>query len=224
MIDAPSDFEAVNIVITRIEVRKSGPDTGWVTINNNANTYNVITLRNGLLAMIGNASVSSGSYSQIRIWFGSTSNVVIGGLPITLGLSSNIQSGLVLDHQMNVRVNAVCDLTLDFNIGQSIVASGTGQFTLNPVFRVQSNESAGNISGRIQPTNLQVRVWTIAGSDTVATMADTASGSFQLVAVPQGSFSIRFHPGRITFRDTTVAGVIVNANQTTNIGTVIIPG
>lgn len=225
MVDAPAIFDAVNLVVTRVEVHQSGADSasGWVVLKNTASTYNLLTFRNGQAALAGEASVSAGTYSQIRLIIGAGSNVVVGGVPFTLELDASIQNGLVIDHQFTVGAGASYDLTLDFNVAQSIILTLSGTYRLDPVIRVQPNETAGTISGTMFQVDAHTTIWTNAGSDTVSTTADTTNGSFKLMALPEGSYSVRFVSSISAYGDTTINGVVVQRRQDRNLGTVTLP-
>lgn len=69
MVDTPAGFDQVNIAVTRVEVHKVGADasSGWVVINNNAATYDLLTLRNGASVVLGNSSLDAGL--GIRFFF-----------------------------------------------------------------------------------------------------------------------------------------------------------
>ncbi len=69
MVDSPSGYEEVNIVVTRVEVHRSGSDSssGWFVINNNTATYDLLLLRNGASVVLGNHSLDAGHYTQIRV-------------------------------------------------------------------------------------------------------------------------------------------------------------
>jgi hypothetical protein len=222
MVDAPSAFDAVTIVITKVEVRRSPADTAWVTLNNSTQSYNVLSLRNGRVALIGNGNIAAGAYAQMRLTFGSNCTVVVDGAPVTLALAGSTQGGLVIEHTMNVTANATYEVTLDFNVNQSIREVGPA-YILDPVFRVQDNDSAGTVSGRVQPATAHVTVWAVVGGDTVSTVADTVQGNFQLMAVQRGTYDVNFTPAVTTSRDTTVVDVVVSARQITNVGTIVLP-
>jgi hypothetical protein len=225
MVDAPSLYDAVNIVVTSVEVHQAGADSvsGWVVINSTPSTYNLLELRNGANAILGSATLNAGMYTQIRLRIGAGSNVVVGGIPFPLEIPSGMQSGLKLNHPFTIQANATYELTLDFDADRSITLTGTGQYRLNPVIRLQANENAGSVSGTIFQVNSGTTVWTNVGSDTVATIADSTNGSFKLMALPEGSYSIRFEPSLGTYRDTTINGIVVQSRQDANLGTVALP-
>lgn len=224
--DSPSMvFDEVNIMVDRVEVHQAGADStgGWVTINSTPYTYDLLTLTNGQTAILGNATLAAGTYTQIRLIIDTGSNVVVAGVPFNLEIPSGMQTGLKLVHEFTIQANATTELTFDFDAARSVNLTGNGQYMLKPVIRVQSNDVSGSISGTVFQPDARAIVWTNVGGDTVSTAADTTNGSFRLVALPQGSYSVRFVPSSIAYADTTVNGVVVMGNHDTNLGTVILP-
>jgi hypothetical protein len=225
MTDAPGTFDAVNIVVMSVEVHAAGSDStaGWFTVNNTPHIYNLLDLANGRDTVVGTATLAAGTYTQIRLIIGSGSNVVIAGIPFNLEIPSGMQTGLKLNHPFTISANVTYELTLDFNAERSITLTGNGTYRLNPVIRVQSNDNAGTISGTVFQTGARATVWTNVGGDTVSTTADTLNGSFKLSALPEGAYSIKFSATLGAYRDTTVNGVVVQRQQDTNVGTVVLP-
>ena len=90
MVDSPAGYDQVNIVVTRVEVHKSGSDSssGWFVINNNTATYDLLLLRNGASVVLGNHSLDAGHYTQIRLIIGTGSNVVVDGVTYPLEVPS----------------------------------------------------------------------------------------------------------------------------------------
>ena len=81
MIDSPADFSQVNIVVDSVQVHMSSSDSvsGWYTLNNVQATYNLLTFVNGANAVIGQDTLPAGNYSQIRLYIGTRSNIVLNG-------------------------------------------------------------------------------------------------------------------------------------------------
>ncbi|HEX9828593.1 MAG TPA: DUF4382 domain-containing protein [Bacteroidota bacterium] len=221
MVDTPADYDEVNITVTRVEVHMAGSDSasGWVVVNSTPATYDLLDLRNGASAVLGDASLSAGHYTQIRLILGAGCNVVVGGVTFNLIVASGTETGVKLNHQFEIVSGETYELTLDFDASRSIVLTGALQYTLKPTIRVQANQTSGSISGTVLPLDASVMVWTIAGSDTVST-APAEDGSFKLMALPEGSYDVRFEPENATYADTTISGVAVVKGQTTSIGTV----
>jgi len=117
MVDAPAGYDQVNIVVTRVEVHKSGADSnsGWFVLNNNSATYDLLTLRNGASVVLGNSSLDAGFYSQLRLIIGTGSNVVVNGVAYPLEIPSGEQPELT-NHSFEfsqVNYELLLDLMLD---------------------------------------------------------------------------------------------------------------
>jgi len=67
--DAPtSDYHAVYVTISQIQVHRSGEAEGqWQTILSPNSTYNLLDLVNGKTQNLGIASLATGTYTQMRL-------------------------------------------------------------------------------------------------------------------------------------------------------------
>ncbi len=223
MTDAPTSFEAVVIVVQSVEIHKAGYDdaSGWVTVDSRTRSFDLLRLRNGASAVLGEATLDAGHYTQVRLLLGDGNYVTISGVNAQLTVPSSIQTGIKLNHQFEIQADALYELTLDFDASKSITVSGTGTFVLSPVIRIEANETSGTISGTVVPVAARAAVSTTVGSDTVKAFADTTNGYFKLTALPGGaSYTLKIAPSTTAYRDTTIAGVAVKAQQNTDIGTV----
>ncbi|MFA6979598.1 MAG: DUF4382 domain-containing protein [Ignavibacteriaceae bacterium] len=222
MVDTPADFDQVNIVVTRVEVHKSGADSssGWVVINNTSATYNLLTLRNGASVVLGDNSLDAGHYTQIRLILGVGCNIVINGITYSLDVSSGTLTGIKLNHEFDIQSNIVYELLLDFDAQHSIVLTGTGQYKLSPVIRVIPIVISGTISGTINPINAGASVHAIKGTDTVSTTTELTTGLFKVMALVQGTYTVKVLSVNTAYNDTTIANVVVVAKQNTDLGTI----
>ncbi|MDP2886300.1 MAG: DUF4382 domain-containing protein, partial [Ignavibacteria bacterium] len=109
MIDSPSGYDQVNIAIDSVQAHISTSDStsGWTTLNRTPATYNLLTLVNGANAVIGSAVLPVGQYSQIRLYIGSGSNIVVNGATKSLVTPSGSQSGV----KLNVNTTIQPDIT-----------------------------------------------------------------------------------------------------------------
>ncbi len=220
--DAPGAFDAVNIVVTRVEVHRAGSDSasGWFVVNQDSAQYDLLELRNGVTAAMGEATVEAGQYTQIRLILGAGSHVMVGGVRHDLEVSSGSTTGIKLNHPFTISADMTTELTLDFNAEASIRLQGL-IYRLSPVIRVVATATSGTISGRVLPIAASAQVWTVAGSDTVGTWTDATTGDFKLMALPPGTYSVRIDPEVTVYADSVIAGVSVTAGQNTNMGTVM---
>jgi hypothetical protein len=222
MVDAPADYAEINIVVTRVEVHKSGFDStsGWIVINNNTATYNLLTLRNGASIILGNHSLDAGTYSQIRLIIGTGSNIVVDGVVYPLEIPSGEQSGLKLNHAFVIESGNLYELILDFDAAHSIVLTGVGQYKLKPVIRVVPLLISGTISGQINPVSAAGYVYAINGTDTSCTIAEPITGSFKLMALLERTYRIEVFSANAAYNDTTINNVVVLAQHNTGLGVI----
>jgi len=222
MVDAPAGYDQVNIVVTRVEVHRADTDStsGWFIINNNTATYDLLRLRNGASAILGNNSLDAGSYTQIRLIIGTGSNIVVDGVTYPLEIPSGEQSGLKLNHAFVIESGLLYELILDFDAEHSIVLTGNGQYKLKPVIRVVPLIISGTISGHINPVSAAGYVYAISGIDTFGTIAEPITGSFKLMALLQRTYRVEVFSANPAYNDTTITNVIVVAQQNNNLGTI----
>lgn len=223
MIDAPAAYDEVNIVVDKVEVHKAGSDStsGWITVNSNAATYDLLTLRNGASAVLGDASLDVGHYTQIRLILGTGSNVVVNGSTSPLDVSSGAQTGIKLNHEFDINDGQVYELYLDFNAESSIILTGNGQYKLKPVIRLVPVVVSGTISGTINPDSVKTTITATNGVDTVSTISDSTNGAFKFMALLAGNYDLYFSPTTNTnYKDTAITGVTVTAKENNDLGTV----
>ena len=220
MVDAPADYDQINIVVYRVEVHRADTDStsGWFIINNNSATYNLLTLRNGASVILGNNSLDAGSYTQIRLIIGTGSNIVVNGVTYPLEIPSGAQSGLKLNHAFVIESGLLYELILDFDAEHSIVLTGNGQYKLKPVIRCVPTIISGTISGTINPVSAAGYVYAISGADTFGTVAEPLTGSFKLMALLQRTYIIEVFSANPAFNDTSITNVSVTVNQNNNLG------
>lgn len=222
LVDSPSTLDSVIICVTRVEVHKSGNDStsGWFVINDSTRYFDLLLLTNGTSAILGDTSLSVGQYTQIRLIIGTGSYVVDNGVKHDLEIPSGSQTGLKLIHQFIIEAGKLYELILDFNVDKSIIITGNGQYKLKPTIRVMPMVVSGSIAGQVLPLDAHPTLWTVYGTDTIATFTDF-QGFFKLIALYQGNYDVNIIPAdTMLYRDTLITGVQVLANQETDIGLV----
>lgn len=137
MVDAPGDFQQVNVEVLQVQVHHSGQ--GWINLPTVAGVYDLLTLQNDVSATLVNAgTLPSGDLQQLRLILGDENNVMVDSLYYPLATPSAQQSGLKINLNTNFAPNTQYELVLDFDAEQSIVTQGTGAYSLKPVIRVLS--------------------------------------------------------------------------------------
>lgn len=224
MTDAPGDFQEVNLEIIQVSAHlgedgtASDSTSGWQVLRAESINVDLLTLRNGVFTTLALAQVPAGHYTQIRLKLGAGSNVVVDGVTHPLTVPSGLQSGYKLVGSFDVPTNGLLNLALDFDAARSIVLTGSGTYILKPTVRVMPFSTAGSITGHVLPDSVSTTVYAIQAADTIGS-ALTANGLFSVDVLPAGTYSLAFHPST-AYRDTTLAGIVVNSGAATSVGTV----
>lgn len=224
MTDAPAAYNSVNIQVTRVEAHQ-GSDTGstagsWLVIKDSTQNIDLIQLRNGLTALLGNTPLPAGQYSQIRLIIGSGSYVTDqSGVKHNLTVPGGSNTGVKLNHPFTIQDGITYELTLDFDASKSVVVTGNNNYKLKPVIRIAANALTGSISGQVLPPEARVSVYTISGSDTITTYPNDL-GNYKLIAMPENTYTIHIGNSETGYKDTTYTNVKVTKGQNTNLGTV----
>ncbi len=222
LVDSVNGMDSVVIAVSRVDVHKSGPDStnGWITLNDSLRYFNLLDLTNGAKAVLGNAELDAGNYTQIRLILADSNYVVdTNGVRYHLTVPSGTQTGIKLVNNFTISDGNIYELYLDFNLSKSIIITGNGNYKLKPTIKVVPIIISGSISGKVLPLDADAVVNAITGSDTISTFP-LVDGTFLLVAVPEGEYSVEINPGNLTYTDTTITGVNVIANQNVDLGTI----
>jgi len=223
LIDSPSTLDSIVICISRVEVHKSGTDTtsgSWTVINDSLRYFDLLLLNNGASAVLGDTSLTEGTYTQIRLIVEDRNYVVDDGVNYPLTIPSGTQTGIKLNHSFEIESGKLYELFLDFNVDKSVKITGNGKYKLKPTIRVMPVVISGSIFGQVLPLDADPTVWTVSGTDTISTFTDL-TGFFKLMALPEGIYDINITPAdTLVYRDTTITGVNVFANQNTDIGSI----
>lgn len=137
MVDAPGDFQQVNVEVLQVQVHHSGQ--GWIDLPTAAGIYDLLTLQNDVSATLVNAgTLPSGDLQQLRLILGDENTVMVDSLYYPLATPSAQQSGLKINLNSNFAPNTQYELVLDFDAEKSIVVQGNGSYSLKPVIKVLS--------------------------------------------------------------------------------------
>lgn len=219
--DSPASLDSVIIFVKRVEVHKAGSDStsGWIVMNNTTRAFNLLDLRNGAKAVLGDSVLQPGQYTQIRLILDIGSYVVENGMKHALTVPSGFQTGIKLNHAFTLEPNTLYELMLDFNVDKSINMTGNGKYMMKPVIRVMPVITSGTISGKVLPLDAKATVFTVVDQDTVSTYPD-ADGFFKLMALPQGVYDVTIFPDTSVYKDSVLANINVAANQNTDVGVI----
>ncbi len=226
MHDNPADFDEIWVEIVRVEVNNQlDEETGWVTISEPGETYNLLELINGAQVVLGEQELEAGVYRQIRLILGDNNYVVIGEDEYDLQTPSGQQTGVKLNIDITIQNGIAYVLALDFDAHRSVVAQGQtpvgAPFLLTPVIRSYEPAETGIISGVValkeeddaDLNELNVRVELVG--HTVSTLVEENTGEFQLRGLPAGTYDIEVTA--VGYQAATETGINVTAGEITEI-------
>jgi hypothetical protein len=213
MVDAPMiGYDSIVVPITSVEAHIADSTEGWVTLSSEARTYNLLALTNGAEALIGQASLSAGHYTQIRIVIGDSCWTYLSGVKLALKVPS---AKIKLNVDATIEAGAAYKIVVDFDAAHSIVANANG-LIMKPVLRVLTTEQTGFISGSV---NVKAAVFAYGNGDTLSTVTGE-SNSFKLMYVQPGSYDVEILPSSDTYYSSTINGVVVTEGKTTTVGSI----
>lgn len=224
--DAPANYESVFIDIREVRIHRSNSaneeDDGWITVQRDPMTVDLMELTNGNFEILGDIELESGRYSQLRLTLGNQNEVVIDGERYPLTTPSAQQSGLKLQINADIESGSIYTLLLDFDASRSVIKTGASDnYILKPVITGSRLEQSGQIAGTVEPANALPWVYAIVGSDTLRSTKSDPNGDFLLIGLPNQSYSITLVPTHEDYTPVSLDGVEVKDSETTQIDTVI---
>jgi hypothetical protein len=225
LIDAPGDYQQVNVEVIRVEVHRADEadsNSGWSVVSEDTTTVDLLTLTDGNLAVLADSTLAAGTYTQVRLILSENNTVMVDSMLHDLEIPSSQNTGLKLNHPFTINDGAMYEFTLDFDADRSIHRTGNGQYKMKPVIRIIVDQTSGGLMGAVEPVVARAKVWAVAGADTVTAWADTLSGEFKFSMLPAGSYELRIGATVGAYHDTVLTGQVVTVGQMTDVGTVVL--
>jgi hypothetical protein len=126
--DNPFPFDLVehtNVTITRVEILGAG---GAIVLVDEPQEYDLLTLRDGVTALMSETELEAGHYSQIRVFVDAAQVVMKDEREFDLAMPSAIQTGIkILLGDFHVEAGGVTGLTLDFDVEESFIVQGNSE-------------------------------------------------------------------------------------------------
>ena len=221
MVDAPSGYDAVNVEVIGLEANLGN---GWTPLAlDNQGVYNLLSFTNGnSLALLNDTVMVPCTITELRLILGTNNTIVVDGITYDLTTPSGQTSGykVKMDAQPLI-AGGIYHLVLDFNTAKSIHKTGNGKYMLKPVVTGYLQTSVGSIAGTISPVTGAYYCEATTATDTAGTYINPTTGQFLISVVLPGNYSVTFFPNT-GYTEKTVSGVVVMADQTTQMGTTII--
>ena len=200
LVDGPGDYEQINLNVLRVELHGEG---GWRTLSEPRQTYDLLTLRGGVLATLAaGVSVPAGDYSQVRLVLGPGNTVKpAGGAVEPLEVPSGLRSGLKIVCGIRLGEGGAGDVFIDFDGHRSIFLheTGSGRFILRPVVHCVDRIATGSVSGQLTSSAIEgtfqlegvtVTAQTLDGAgnpSVVRTVTTGLDGRYTLDLLPLGA-------------------------------------
>ena len=220
--DGPADYDALNIDITRVEIKASSDqgDNGWQALPITPGIYNLLEFTNGMDTLLSSVELPAGKVSQIRLILGDNNTINISGntIPLPLETPSAQTSGIKLNIHADLVEGVEYKIWIDFDAARSIVVNGNGEYHLKPVIRTFTEATSGAIKGNVQPADAHAVVYAISGTDSLSAIPDAVTGDYLIRGVPAGSWTV-VADGSNGFGDQTASNVSVTLGQITTVNT-----
>ena len=217
--DAPATFNSVNITFSQVSAHI---DTGWVIVNGEAVTVDLLEWNNGKVMTLGDAEMPVGHYTQIRLLIDAAA-IVVDGQEHELDVPSGAQTGLKFGPEFTIEEGSTYELVIDFDVVKSIVINGPKDnpigYKLKPHIRVTPKAITGSISGTVANASDAPIAYAIQGDDTTTTsIVDVSNGYFMLSFLPEGSYTVAVED--TLGKSSTKSGVSVSAGEDTDLGSI----
>jgi hypothetical protein len=226
----PMDIiESAEVTINKVEIRKVGDgiDDGnpFIVISEEPMTFNLLELRNGVVAEFLDMEIPEGTYDLVRLYVEEASLKVKEGGDYNLKIPSGAQTGIkvFIKNGLTVSGGLTSELLLDFDLSRSFILQGNPftpagirGFIFKPVVRAVNNSIAGRIEGVVSDTAMVklsgASVW--LKQDTIISTAFTDSlGRYAIIGVPAGTYSL--HATKTSYDTVSFAEVkVFPANST----------
>jgi hypothetical protein len=240
--DAPFPFDmvkAADVTIDMIEVHVSNSpseSSGWMTLSETSQNFNLLDLQGGVTATLLNASLPAGTYGQIRLHVDSASVTLTDDRVFDLNIPSGDQSGIKINvlPQIVVEGGLTTDLLLDFDVARSFVPIPAGNpnsaseiqgFNFKPVIRAVNQSDVGSIAGTVYDDNdtpgvpdddaelAGATVSALVGGSVITSTATGPDGTYVLSGLPEGTYDVTAEmTGYVSGTETGVEVVVANQN------------
>jgi Domain of unknown function (DUF4382) len=226
------DYNEVNISLEYVRISQDGINWTTIPLNSSIGRVNLLSLTNGALLDLGEASLLPGTYRQIMMavkdngsdkpW---DNSVILSGSTVEIPLKthSSGQESYEIAVPFTVQEGKPASLVLDFDACKSISLAGrSGRYILKPVVIPIAKDASGSISGK---TSAYAKVFaeqqSTSGPVVVqGTLADS-TGAFTLAFMERGTVDVVIvPPPNDSLATSIVQNVPVVPGATTSIGNV----
>lgn len=223
LVDAPGDYDAVFIDVQDVVVKYQGSNDEVPLGIINAGVYDLLQLTGGVSVLLVDGEIPAGDVSQMRLILGEDNSIVVNGESYPLATPSAQQSGLKIQLHQILEEDVFYEYILDFDVNQSIVVQGNGNYLLKPVINASLVADAGKIAGMVLPLEIQTLVTATNVDGTIEVSSYVSpEGDYVLYGLPQGIYTVLFEADPLLgFPPVTISDVEVVAGLTSVLEDVI---
>jgi hypothetical protein len=127
-------------------MNEGAPREAWRPLNQECQTLDLLTLRDGVTEAVGVATLPPGRYGQIRLMLVDAS-IVVDGVEHELRIPSGMESGLKIQSAIELLDGGATTVTLDFDAGRSVQYIEGSGYQLMPVINVINVISHADMPG-----------------------------------------------------------------------------
>lgn len=223
MTDAPGNYSGLDVDITKVEAYIDG--TGWVTLNSNTQSIDVLTLTNGNEMVLSNKlAAQTGHYSRLRLTMGENNTVTVhndaGYQTHELTWTGSSDNTVEINIDRDVSSGSTTSVLLDFNVAQSVNGDILGNYSLMPSINWIEDEATG-VKGTVTGADHAVMTFTSGGNTYTTYLAD--NGAFMIRGMENGIYNLTIsgmHTGATELDEMQMQDVVVANGQITNMGTI----
>ena len=234
LVDAPGDYEEVNVEIIDIQYNSSEGEKGWKSFTPE-NGYPIQVDLTKLIAgndlLLTDEIIPAGTFKQIRLILSDNNTLLLEGetTPVHLDTPSAEQSGLKIKLDENLEGGYSYTFILDWDVQRSVVKAGnSGKYILKPVIRANAEVNSGTLGGQVvadplsdddnitQPlANVVVGVYTLEGVLVTQTQTNDL-GNFLIHGLKAGEYKVKIATDTYMPYESAVVNIV--AGEVTDMG------
>ncbi|UCE61404.1 MAG: DUF4382 domain-containing protein [Phycisphaerales bacterium] len=211
-------------------------ESTWITIFEGNKSFNLLDLQNGQTDLLAETTITAGTYSQMRLVV-TQGEVKLEDVeePFLLDVPSGEQTGIKLHFTFDVTADEETVLLLDVDLTRAFrpIPAGhiddpttirTFHFTPSVAMKLINLLEAGTITGTVVDESSSALEDVIVtaydeNGEEAASGGTDSSGGFTLIGLPTGIYRLELSLNG--FEDAAVPDVSVTAEETTDVGAVV---
>lgn len=143
-------FERFNIKKIMLDIKSIEAHNdvdGWIVLDANSSKLDLLQLQNGISSILFNHVMPVGQYSQIRLFLGEHSEVIVNNRAYHLEVPSGQQTGVKLVTEFTIANGENVEVKLDINLLDTLSYQSGKGFSLKPTITIKGIQetSAGGL-------------------------------------------------------------------------------